>query len=89
MSHLNLIVAGVLFILVLLLLRVNNDIGRNPHQHIKKHEDLIGSFPPGMSNSEKLRLINLRGISSSSTKRIVALIVVIALYFVFELWRTQ
>ncbi|WP_459950958.1 hypothetical protein [Denitratisoma sp. agr-D3] len=89
MSVLNLILAGILVLFVVLLLRANTDIGRNPYQKIKMHEDLFGPFPPSMSDSEKLRLINWRGISSGNTKCIGGLILVVALFFMFLLWQEQ
>lgn len=89
MSLINLIFAGVLVVFVVLLLRANSDLGRNLHQQIKMHEDLAGPFPKNMSDAEKLRLINWRGVTSNNTKRLWGLILVVILLFLFNLWHTQ
>jgi len=86
MSEADILIAGGLVVLVIALLRASAILSKNPHQHLKAHEDLAGQFPANMSIFEKFRLINLFGLSPSSPIRPWLLVIAVVVLFFIVAW---
>jgi membrane protein implicated in regulation of membrane protease activity len=87
MSLLDVAMVAVLAVFLLLLIRAAYVLGRNPHQQIREHENLAGHrFPAHVSFAERVRLINLRGLSPTNPARIWVYIAIMGIGFVVLLW---
>lgn len=89
MSLFDLLIIGALIAFVVALLHANNVLGNNPHQQVKAHEDLVGNFPTKMSFAEKLRLINMFGISPANPRRTWWVAAVVAAFIFALSWLRQ
>ena len=88
MSAIDIAIAVALVVLVVLLLRAANILGHKPHQRIRAHEELAGgSFPQGMTQVEKLGLIDRFGISPTNPRRIWVVIAVVIACLGFLVWQ--
>lgn len=86
MSIIDLVILGVLVVLLIGLLRANSILGRNPYQQLKQHESQFGQFPSNTNLLDKIRLINLYGISPTNPNRVWVLIVVVITFFFLQIW---
>jgi hypothetical protein len=86
MALTDILIVGTLVVFLIALLRASETLGKNPHRQIKAHEDLGVSLPPNMSHDERLRLINLYGVSSSSRSRAWLLVLAVVGLLVAMLW---
>lgn len=86
MSLVDIVIVGILVVLLIALLHANNVLGsRTPYQYVKDNEEMIGNqFPIHMRLSEKIRLLNILGISSNYPSRIWPLLVAVVLFFLWS-----
>jgi hypothetical protein len=81
-------IAITFLVLVVLLVRAANVLGRNPHQQIRAHEELIGGkFPNEMTHDAKLAAINRAGVSPTNPGRIWAVIVAVVAFMALLVWQ--
>ena len=87
MSVLDVVTAAVFGVLIVLLARAAYVLGRNPRQQISEHERLAGGrLPANISLQERLRWINLSGMSPTDPRRVWTSIALAAVALVVLLW---
>lgn len=86
MSVFDWLIVAILVVLLVMLLHASDVLGNNPYRQIRDHEDLTGRFPSRMSFAEKVRWVNMFGISPTNPRRTPILALAIAALFVLLLW---
>lgn len=87
MSVLDVVTVVVFGVLIALLVRAAYVLGRNPHQQIREHERLAGNrFPAHVPFHERVRRINIRGMSPTDPHRVWIYPVIAASVFLALLW---
>jgi hypothetical protein len=86
MSLLDVATVAALAVFLVLLIRAAYLLRHNPYQRVKEQERLSGPFPPDMPFTEKLRLINWKGMSPENPARIWTLVSIVGIVFAVLLW---
>lgn len=86
MSATDILIVCGLIVFVVVLLRAHAVLRKNPYQQLKSHEELAGRLPANMSTAEKLRLINLFGVSPNSPRRPWLLVLVAVALILYMAW---
>ena len=86
MSLLDVATVGTLGVFLVLLIRAAYLLRHNPYQRVREQERLSGPFPPDMPLTERLRLIDWKGISPGNPGRIWMLPLLVGIGFVVLLW---
>ena len=86
MSHLDIATVAALGIFLVILIRAAYLLRHNPYQRVEEQERLSGPFAPHVPFIERLRLINLGGISPDNPARIWTPVLIVGIVFAVLLW---
>ena len=86
MALLDVALVAALVVFVVLLVRAAYVLGRSPRQQVREHENLAGSFPVDVPFGERLRRVNLYGVSPTNPGRIWVLLAIVGVVVVVLLW---
>ena len=86
MSATDILIVGALVVFVAILLRASAVLSKSTYQQLKAHEDLAGPLPNNLSAAEKLRQINVFGVSPTNPLRPWFLVLVVVVFCLLVVW---